>query len=189
MQLDNKVKHLMRLSKQSRWIVLFASAPLVCVMLYLALWQVPEEAPPPRYVSVVLAGYTNDALGRAVPMFSLSNMSKFGIQCSHIGPQVQVTNSVRGQGTNLWGWASGWTSCFLKPGEVCLVTVQPPTNAGAWRFGVFAIKPLSLVETGIEKLEPRLPARIYSSLRGGRRRTQLIQSGVIDRKESTRVNE
>jgi hypothetical protein len=180
----------MRLSKQSRWIILFASVPLICVILYLALWQVPEDAPAPKYVSVALAGYTNDALGRALSMYSLSNSSAFTIQCSHIGPQVQVTNSVRGEGTNLvWGWTSGWTSRFLKPGEVSIVTVQPPTNAGAWRFGVFAIKPLSLVETGIEKLGPRLPARIYSTIRGDCRRTELIQSRVIDPTESARVNE
>jgi hypothetical protein len=180
----------MRLSKRSRWIILSASAPLVGVMLYLAVWQVPEDAPPPRYVSVVLAGYTNDALGRTLPMFSLSNLSTFGIQCSHIGPQVQVTNSMRGEFTNLvWGWASGWTSRFLKAGEVSTVTVQPPTNAVAWRFGVFAIKPLSFAETEIEKLEPRLPARIYSAIRGDRRRTELIQSKVIDPTESAKVTE
>jgi hypothetical protein len=64
------------------------------------------------------------------------------------------------------------------------VTVQPPTNAVAWRFNVFAIKPLSVVETGIEKLQSRLPARIYSTIRGDRRRTELIQSRVIDPAES-----
>jgi hypothetical protein len=101
-------RQLMRFSKQSRWIVLIASVPLICVMLYLALWQVPEDAPAPKYVAVGFTGYTNDALGRALRMYSLSNSSAFPIQCSHIGAQVQFTNSVRGKGTNLlWGWASG----------------------------------------------------------------------------------
>jgi len=180
----------MRLSRQSRWIIFSASVPLICVVLYLGVWRMAEGAPPPRYVSVALAGYTNDALGRALPMFSLSNVSPFGIQCTHIGPQVQVTNSLRGECTNLvWGWPTGSTARFLKPGEVIVVTAHPPTNVIVWRFGVFAMKPLSLVETGIEKLEPRLPAWLYTTIRGDRRRTELIQSRVMDTTTSARVNE
>ena len=37
---------LTRLSKPSRWIILCASVPLVCVTFYLFLWPVPEDPPP-----------------------------------------------------------------------------------------------------------------------------------------------
>ena len=164
----------MKLSKQARWLVLLASAPLVCVALYLALWPVPEDRPPPRYLSVALAGYTNDARGQPLPRFSLSNLSVFRIECFPIGAQVLMTNRSRTSTNVMWNWQTGYTTQFLRAGEVATVTVVPPTNAMRWRFAVFATKPASPFSRAVDKVESRLPRRIYWLLRGDPRNTQLI---------------
>jgi hypothetical protein len=178
------LQHACRLSKTSRWIVFIASIPLICVALYLAWAVFPGDEPPPTYVAIAFAGYTNDARGQALPQFSVSNVSAFRIQCSPLGLQVQVTNAMRGILTNVvWGWSAGFGSRFLDPGEVNLVSVQPPASGVPWRFGVFALRPLSLWQPAADKMQPKLPAAVYSMVRGNRRRTQLVQSAVFNPSE------
>src|SRR5438046_349 len=82
----------MRLSKTSRYVILFASVPLVCVLLYLMFTPWEGDAPPPKFISLAFLGYTNDSIGQRVPLFSISNLTRSSIQCVNIGPQTQVTN-------------------------------------------------------------------------------------------------
>ena len=173
------VRQLMKLSKRSRWIILLASGPLVWVTLYLALWPVPEDPPPPRYLAVAFAGYTNDARGQALPQFTLSNVSTFRIECFPIGAQVQMTNRSRTSTNVFWNWQSGYTTQFLRAGEVTRVTVVPPTTAVPWRFAVLATRPATPVQRAADKLESRLPRRIYWLVQGDPRNTQLIQYPVV----------
>jgi hypothetical protein len=177
----------MRLSKTSRWILFIASIPLIYVALYLVCSSVPGDEPPPVYVAVAFAGYNNDGRGQALPQFSVSNVSPFRIQCSHMGLQIQVTNTAPDRSTYVvWGWNAASGSRFLEPGEAVIVPVQPPTNAVSWRFGVFAIRPLSLWQTGADKLESRLPTAVYSIIQGDRRRTQLVRSREFNSMETER---
>jgi hypothetical protein len=177
----------MRLSKTSRRIIFIASIPLLCVALYLVFSSGSGDEPAPVYVAVAFAGYTNDARGQTLPQFSVSNVSAFRIQCSLMGLQVQVTNAVRGESTNLvWGWKAGSASRLLEPEEMIIVPIQPPTNGVSWRFAVFAMRPLSLWQTGADKIESRLPPAVYSIIRGDRRRTQLVQTREFDPTESER---
>src|SRR3954453_6375385 len=150
----------MRLSKISRYVIFFASIPLVCVLLYLLFTASEGDAPPPKFISVVFLGYTNNIIGQRVPLFSISNLTSSSIQCVNIGPQTQITNIVKGRSTNLvWGWTSGSVLRNLRPGETGAFTIQPPPNEVPWRLGVFAIKPLDSWQTAVEKIGPHLPAR------------------------------
>ena len=167
----------MRFSKTSRLLICLAGLPLVCVLLYLLLWRVLDDAPPPNYIRVTFQGFTNNVLGQQLPQFSISNLTSSTIQCVNIGPQTQLTNAINRNGAIVtWAWTSGSFLRTLAPGQVTAFTVDPPANGLTWRLGVFAIKPLSSWQTYVEKAGPYLPARIYSALRGDRRRTEMVQS-------------
>jgi len=175
----------MRLSKQSRRIILLAIVPLVFVILYL-VFPFSEDAVSPR-VSVVFVGYTNDEFGRSSPQFIVSNSCGFRIHCRAIGPQVEVQSPTTGTFTNaVWGWEPGYTSRFLEPGEVTTYTVPPQIVGIPWRLGVHSIKPLSVWQSRIETLKPYLPEPIYGMLRGKSNSTQLIQSRVFGSTEIER---
>jgi hypothetical protein len=178
----------MRLSKIRRYVIFFASIPLVCVLLYLMFTPREGDAPPPKFISLVFLGYTNDSIGQRVPLFSISNLTSSSIQCVNIGPQTQVTNIAKGQGTNVvWGWTSGSFLRNLQPGEICAFSFQPPPNGKPWRLGVFSIKPLSRWQNAVEKVGPHLPARICSLLRSDSRRTEFVQSRLFGAKEPEKI--
>jgi hypothetical protein len=178
----------MRLSKTSRWVILFASIPLVCVMLYLLFSPSEEDASAPKFISVVFLGYTNNTVGQRVAQFSISNLTTSPIQCVNIGPQTQITNIVRGRATNVvWAWTSGSFLRNLRPGEANNFPIQPPPNEVPWRLGVFAIKPLSRWQKAVEKVGPHLPAPIYWALRGESRRTEMIQSGPFGAEQPAKL--
>ena len=176
----------MRISRTSRSIILGAITVFICATLYLI--STPEDASTPTYVAVAFAGFTNNAQGRALPQFVVSNLSSIRIKCAAMGPMILKTNSMPGKGTSPgWVWDSGWSSCVLEPSEVRLVTAQPPTNEVPWRFGVAAMKPLSLWQTGVEKVGPHLPAAIYSKIRDDRNgQIQVAESREFDPTEIAR---
>jgi hypothetical protein len=158
----------MSISKRSRWIISLVCVPVACVMLYLMLPLAPTSPPPPRYVSVAFAGYTNDAVGRQLGQFTVSNLSTFRIECSLAGPQHQTNEA--------WVWLPSYSSPVLRPGETITAVVEPPTNTVPWRFAVFAIRPPTSVQTQMDKLEPWLPRKLYWLLRGDPRRSHFAQS-------------
>jgi hypothetical protein len=174
----------MRFSKTNRWILTIASAPLLCVALYLVACSGSGDKPPPVYVAIAAVGYTNNAQGQTLPQFSVSNVSVFRIECSVVGSQIQVTNVIRGKRTNVvWGWITLSTNLYLEPGQAIIVPVQLPTNTVPWRFGVFATRPLSLWETGADKLAAKLPTPVSSIIQSDRRRTQVVQSRTFEATE------
>src|ERR1041385_671516 len=119
----------MRLSNISRYVILFASVPLVCVLLCLLFTLSEGDAPPPKFISVVFLGYTNNTIGQPVPQFSISNLTASAVQCLNIGPQTQIPNIVKGRSTNVvWAWASGSFVRNLQPGEANNFPIQPPPN-------------------------------------------------------------
>ena len=169
----------MKRSAHWRWWLLLASAPVLCVALYLLLWPVPEDMPPPKFLSVAFIGYTNDAQGRSLPWFLLSNHCTSRIECLPIGAQVTMTNRSRTSTNVFWSWQPGFGTRSLKAGAVTTVAIVPPTNGVPWRSAVFATKPLNRYKRAVDRLEPRLPRRLYWLLRGDSRDTQFLKFPTI----------
>jgi hypothetical protein len=166
------------LSKKVRRILLGASALVAGVVLFSALWPVPVDEAAPRYVSIAFNGFTNDPGGRAVALFSVSNVTRFTVACPYIGPQVQATNVIKNRTNIVWTWEPGWQSMQLQPGRSATVGVSP-TNGAAWRFAVFAERPPGLTQMAAQELESRIPRQLYWRLYGDPRRTQILVSEEV----------
>lgn len=148
----------MRLSKTSRWILIVATFPLACVLIYLALpLEAPEPRTPPPYISLGLVGYTVDASSNILGRFIVSNVSGFNLRT---GPGFMYNFMTNGT----WPphhhrMESPVPLQVLKPGGVLAVTVPVPTNKTPWRLRTGAER----LPNGFEKvgltLRRVLPAR------------------------------
>jgi hypothetical protein len=166
------------LSKNTRWLLLAASAPLAAVLLYVLLWPVPVDETAPRYISITFTGFTNDPSGRTVAVFSLSNVTTFAVNCPVVGPQIQITNRTKSTTNIVWAWEPGDRSMPLQSGESATIQVSR-TNGAPWRFAVMAERPPGLAQATARKLQSRLPRPLYWRLYGDPRRTQFLVSRVF----------
>lgn len=172
---------MMRLRKFCRWIILAGVVPLAVIGLYLGFWPVPDDPPEPRYVSVALAGITSDHTGKALPVFTVSNVAGFNVDC-RIAAQVQKP-IVPGRSTSVgWLWRNE-RSLTLQPGQSTNITAEPPTNRVPWRLTVYVEGPPTATQRALAKVGARLPKRIYWFLYGDHRGTQFFTSPVFNHAE------
>lgn len=164
--------------RNRRCLVLVAIVPLASLVIFF-LWPEATDRPAPRYVSVGYTGIMNEPRRGALPQFSISNISRFPVQCPFVGSQQLVTNRTRTRTNVDWTWRPQWQSMSLNSGECVTASAVPPTNGLPWRFAVWVERPRPLSQRAIETLEPHLPRRLYWLLRGDPRRTQLFQSRVF----------
>lgn len=170
----------MKLSRRSRWILCFASAPVAGIALYLFLWPDPVGSPPANFVSVKFNGYTNDVQGQTLARFQITNRSRYRIDCSIIGAMMQVTNRSQISTNIQWQWLAGYnTNLVLQPGEVSEVIALTPTNAVPWKLGGIAEKPMNRYKRVVTSLQPWLPRRVYWVLQDNSRDSEFFQSHLF----------
>ena len=176
---------IMRKGSHRLWRVtgLLAGLPVVIVS-WLVFRPLPTDPMPLRLASIERAGYTNSPAGAEVPLFRIINRAPFSIDCRMIGPQTfGHTNrfgTPSGWRTKLaWGWIPPWTNHFLRAGEDVVLPIAPPVSTETWRAGVFAEKPPSPRQHIIDRLQARLPERLYWLLRGEGTRNHMVHSQEI----------
>jgi hypothetical protein len=110
-------------------IFLAVAGLFVCVAL-----QPPSTRP---RVTIAFGGYTNDAAGRRLAAFTVSNASLSAVRrLSHY--RIQILTSTRW--TNIsGGWLSGGASILPPSGAETVMVVAPP-NQTSWRPW-FAVSP------------------------------------------------
>ena len=108
---------------------IFTSAVLVVLVAALIIWRLsqPAQSSLPLKVSISFAGYTNDAAGRRLATFALTNQSNVGL--------LRFRNcSIEGSIENSFPFMHYYIrEHLLAPSESELVAVVSPTNLPTWR--------------------------------------------------------
>ena len=108
--------------------LIFTSAVFVVLVAALIIWRLaqPAQSTLPLKVSISFAGYTNDAAGRRLATFALTNQSNVGL--------LRFRNcSIEGRLENSFPSNHYVREHLLAPSESELVTVVSPTNLQTWR--------------------------------------------------------